>query len=160
MPNNVTLYSNVKYINSGNVPTTSNLPQGNLAFGAVNGNAKLYGNIGGTIVELGGSSGGGSTLYLHNTYIERRGLALNVVSISTKILAYTGVSTDFTEISNNWIRCYFTGMGNIIVDYKKIEYSSIYDELNLYYTISSGSDTTTTWNTADLEDFRDTVIEI
>ena len=44
--------SNVKLITSNTVPTTSNLPKGNLAFGQVNGENKIYGNIGSQVVEF------------------------------------------------------------------------------------------------------------
>ena len=44
--------SNVKLITSNAVPTTSNLPKGNLAFGQVNGENKIYGNIGSQVVEF------------------------------------------------------------------------------------------------------------
>ena len=44
--------SNVKLITSNTVPTTSNLPKGNLAFGQVNGENKIYGNIGDRVVEF------------------------------------------------------------------------------------------------------------
>lgn len=46
------IVSNLKLITSGNVPTTSNLGNGELAFGLVNGVAKLYGNVNGTIVDF------------------------------------------------------------------------------------------------------------
>lgn len=44
--------SNLKLITSGNVPTTLNLGNGELAFGLVDGVAKLYGNVNGTIVDF------------------------------------------------------------------------------------------------------------
>lgn len=46
------IVSNLKLIISGNVPTTSNLGNGELAFGLVDGVAKLYGNVNGTIVDF------------------------------------------------------------------------------------------------------------
>lgn len=46
------IVSNLKLITSGNVPTTSNLRNGELAFGLVDGVAKLYGNVNGTIVDF------------------------------------------------------------------------------------------------------------
>ena len=46
------LVSNLKLITSGNVPTTSKLKNGELAFGLVDGVAKLYGNVNGTIVDF------------------------------------------------------------------------------------------------------------
>lgn len=46
------IISNLKLITSGNVPTTSNLGNGELAFGLVGGVAKLYGNVNGTIVDF------------------------------------------------------------------------------------------------------------
>lgn len=46
------IVSNLKLITSGNVPTTSNLGNGELAFGLVDGVAKLYGNVNGTIVDF------------------------------------------------------------------------------------------------------------
>lgn len=46
------IVSNLKPITSGNVPTTSNLGNGELAFGLVGGVAKLYGNVNGTIVDF------------------------------------------------------------------------------------------------------------
>lgn len=46
------IISNLKLITSGNVPTTSNLGNGELAFGLVDGVAKLYGNVNGTIVDF------------------------------------------------------------------------------------------------------------
>lgn len=48
------IVSNLKLITSGNVPTTSNLGNGELAFGLVDGVAKLYGNVNGTIVDFSG----------------------------------------------------------------------------------------------------------
>ena len=48
----VEIVSNLKLITSGNVPTTSNLGNGELAFGLVDGVAKLYGNVNGTIVDF------------------------------------------------------------------------------------------------------------
>lgn len=47
-----------KVITSGTAPTTTNTSKGDLAFGTVNGETKLYGNTGTEVVELGG--GGGS----------------------------------------------------------------------------------------------------
>lgn len=46
------IVSNLKLITSGNAPTTSNLGNGELAFGLVGGVAKLYGNVNGTIVDF------------------------------------------------------------------------------------------------------------
>lgn len=46
------IISNLKLITSGAIPTTSNLGNGELAFGLINGVAKLYGNVNGTIVDL------------------------------------------------------------------------------------------------------------
>lgn len=46
------LASNLKQITSGQVPTTSNLANGEMAFGLVGGVAKLYGNMNGTIVDF------------------------------------------------------------------------------------------------------------
>lgn len=46
------IVSNLKLITSGNVPTTSNLGNGELAFGLVDGVTKLYGNVNGTIVDF------------------------------------------------------------------------------------------------------------
>lgn len=46
------LVSNLKLITSGNMPTTANLANGELAFGLVGGVAKLYGNVNGTIVDF------------------------------------------------------------------------------------------------------------
>ena len=48
----IELTSNLKQITSGNVPTTANLANGELAFGVINGVAKLYGNVNGTIVDF------------------------------------------------------------------------------------------------------------
>ena len=47
-----------KVITSGTAPTTTNTAKGDLAFGTVDGETKLYGNTGTEVVELGG--GGGS----------------------------------------------------------------------------------------------------
>lgn len=47
-----------KVITSGTAPTTTNTTKGDLAFGTVDGETKLYGNTGTEVVELGG--GGGS----------------------------------------------------------------------------------------------------
>lgn len=49
-----------KVITSGTAPTTTNTAKGDLAFGTVNGETKLYGNTGTEVVELGGGGGGGS----------------------------------------------------------------------------------------------------
>ena len=48
-----------KVITSGNAPTTSNTAKGDLAFGTVDGETKLYGNTGTEVVELGGGGGQG-----------------------------------------------------------------------------------------------------
>lgn len=48
----VNVNSNAKLITSNTVPTTTNLPKGNLAFGQVNGENKIYGNIGNQVVEF------------------------------------------------------------------------------------------------------------
>ncbi len=47
----MTLISNVKRIASGQPPTTSDLKQGEFAFGVVNGLNRLYGNSSGNMVE-------------------------------------------------------------------------------------------------------------
>lgn len=46
------LVSNLKVITSGNVPTTSQLANGQFAFGIVDGVARLFGNVSGTIYEF------------------------------------------------------------------------------------------------------------
>lgn len=51
--------SNVKCITSGQVPTTTNLKNGEFAFGKVDGVAKLYGNVNGVIIDFTGDGGGG-----------------------------------------------------------------------------------------------------
>lgn len=51
------IVSNLKLITSGNVPTTSNLGNGEFAFGKVGGVAKLYGNVNGVIIDFTGDSG-------------------------------------------------------------------------------------------------------
>ena len=48
-----------KVITSGTAPTTTNTAKGDLAFGTVDGETKLYGNTGTEVVELGGGSGQG-----------------------------------------------------------------------------------------------------
>lgn len=48
----VNVASNLKLITSNAMPTTTNLPKGNLAFGQVNGENKIYGNIGDQVVEF------------------------------------------------------------------------------------------------------------
>ena len=48
----IMLYSNLKYILSGNIPTTNELSIGECAFGLVNGLFKLYGNVGGVIHDF------------------------------------------------------------------------------------------------------------
>lgn len=48
--------SNVKCITSGQVPTTTNLKDGEFAFGKVGGVAKLYGNVNGVIIDFTGDS--------------------------------------------------------------------------------------------------------
>lgn len=49
--------SNVKCITSGQVPTTTNLKDGEFAFGKVGGVAKLYGNVNGVLIDFTGDSG-------------------------------------------------------------------------------------------------------
>lgn len=49
--------SNVKCITSGQVPTTTNLKDGEFAFGKVGGVAKLYGNVNGVIIDFTGDGG-------------------------------------------------------------------------------------------------------
>ena len=44
--------SNVKLITTNTVPTTTNLSKGELAFGQVNGENKIFGNIGDRVVEF------------------------------------------------------------------------------------------------------------
>ena len=46
------IISNVKHITSNSKPTTSNLANGEIAFGMVDGVAKIYGNTGGSVVDL------------------------------------------------------------------------------------------------------------
>lgn len=59
------IVSNLKLITSGNVPTTSNLGNGELAFGLVGGVVKLYGNVNGTIVDFSNFvEAGGGTPYV------------------------------------------------------------------------------------------------
>ena len=50
--------SNVKCITSGQVPTTTNLKDGEFAFGKVGGIAKLYGNVNGVIIDFTGDGDG------------------------------------------------------------------------------------------------------
>lgn len=50
--------SNVKCITSGQIPTTTNLKDGEFAFGKVGGVAKLYGNVNGVIIDFTGDGGG------------------------------------------------------------------------------------------------------
>ena len=69
MANVLKLFSNIKLIKSGNVPTTSDLEIGEAAFGRITGDGKyhIYGNPGdhtgmdpaGIIVELGANVTGG-----------------------------------------------------------------------------------------------------
>lgn len=47
------LKSNLKYITSGAIPTTTTLPSGNFAFGVINGKPRLFGNVNGVINEYG-----------------------------------------------------------------------------------------------------------
>lgn len=49
--------SNVKCITSGQIPTTTNLKDGEFAFGKVGGVAKLYGNVNGVIIDFTGDGG-------------------------------------------------------------------------------------------------------
>lgn len=49
--------SNVKCITSGQVPTTTNLKDGEFAFGKVGRVAKLYGNVNGVIIDFTGDGG-------------------------------------------------------------------------------------------------------
>lgn len=48
------IQSNLKCITSGNVPTTTELANSEFAFGLVDGEPKLYGNVNGTIVDFSG----------------------------------------------------------------------------------------------------------
>lgn len=57
--------SNVKCITSGQVPTTTNLKDGEFAFGKVGGIAKLYGNVNGVIIDF---TGGGGSVSLPITF--------------------------------------------------------------------------------------------
>ena len=50
------IQSNLKCITSGNVPTTTELANSEFAFGLVDGNPKLYGNVNGTIVDFSGDT--------------------------------------------------------------------------------------------------------
>ena len=54
--------SNVKSITSGQIPTTTNLKDGEFAFGKVGGVAKLYGNVNGVIIDFTGDGGGSVSL--------------------------------------------------------------------------------------------------
>ena len=71
----IKIFSNVKKIVSGNIPTTDDLRPGEIAFGKITGTGAfhIFGNPGdlidpgnnslpGTIIELGNSGGTGSTL--------------------------------------------------------------------------------------------------
>lgn len=51
--------SPIKIIDSGNIPTTENLGAGQIAFGAVDGETKLYGSDGTTVTDLTASGGQG-----------------------------------------------------------------------------------------------------
>lgn len=51
--------SPIKIISSGNVPTTENLREGQIAFGTVDGETKLYGSDGTTVTDLTASGGQG-----------------------------------------------------------------------------------------------------
>lgn len=48
----VNVNSNVKLITSNTVPTTSSLPNGNMAFGQIDGENRLFGTIGSQVVEF------------------------------------------------------------------------------------------------------------
>lgn len=60
----VNVNSNVKLITTNTVPTTTNLPKGDLAFGQVNGENKIYGNIGNQVVEF--TASGEPIIYFAN----------------------------------------------------------------------------------------------
>lgn len=47
------LTSNLKYITSGAIPTTTTLPSGNFAFGVIDEKPRLFGNVNGVINEYG-----------------------------------------------------------------------------------------------------------
>lgn len=64
--------SNVKCITSGQVPTTTNLKDGEFAFGKVGGVAKLYGNVNGVIIDFTGD--GGDIPANINTFTEVHGV--------------------------------------------------------------------------------------
>lgn len=83
------IVSNLKLITSGNVPTTSNLGNGELAFGLVGGVAKLYGNVNGTIVDF--------SDFLKGVFVGVDGakVSFNVGSLPT----YPGTSTGVTFMS-------------------------------------------------------------
>lgn len=46
------LVSNLKVITSGNAPTTSQLANGEMAFGVVNGRVSIWGNYNNEVVDL------------------------------------------------------------------------------------------------------------
>ncbi len=48
----VNVNSNVKLITTNTVPTATNLPNGNLAFGQIDGKNRLFGNTGNQVVEF------------------------------------------------------------------------------------------------------------
>lgn len=77
-----------KVITSGTAPTTTNTSKGDLAFGTVDGETKLYGNNGTEVVELGG--GGGS---------EVNSIAPAKVSVGAE--SFNGGSYDSLAIGNN-----------------------------------------------------------
>lgn len=60
--------SKQKLITSGKAPTTANLAKGELAFGMVSGENKLYGNTGTEVVELGG---GGSSSDVNSENLQK-----------------------------------------------------------------------------------------
>lgn len=96
--------SNVKCITSGQVPTTTNLKDGEFAFGKVGGVAKLYGNVNGVIIDFTGDSGGSE--YANTSEIVDNAITLTSTStlddLVTQILAQkTKVtrSSDYTNLN-------------------------------------------------------------
>lgn len=109
------IVSNLKLIISGNVPTTSNLANGEFAFGLVDGVAKLYGNVNGTIVDFSELTTYYSTTVTIATSAwsnKSATVSVNGVTASNNIFV-TPSASSYIAYANARIRCTAQGNGTL-----------------------------------------------
>lgn len=109
--------SNLKLITSGTIPTTSNLANGELAFGLVGGVAKLYGNVNGTIMDFACGGGGGGEVWEEVTFTRDRQTDTETLTLFRK----NGV---FFALANKFLRFTMT-VGGATNALKKVIYVKV-----------------------------------